>query len=89
MASNLLTGGNPQTIATFVRDRVANTIEMVDMPHDGSVADHISFRSSAVSGDGRYIALASAASNLVAGDSDINNNWDIFVHDRISGQICQ
>ncbi len=89
MASNLVTGGNPQTIATFVRDRIANTTEMIDTPHDGSVANHISFGSNAVSGDGRYIVFASAASNLVAGDSDINTSWDIFIHDRISGQICQ
>jgi len=89
MANNLVTGGNPQGFATFVRDRIANTTEMVDIPHDGTVANHISFGNSSVSGDGRYIAFASVASNLVAGDSDINNNWDIFVHDRISGQICQ
>ncbi|MCF6337262.1 MAG: hypothetical protein L3J84_04830 [Gammaproteobacteria bacterium] len=88
-ASNLVTGGNPQGLATFVRDRIANTTEMVDTPHDGTVANHISFGNSAVSGDGRYVVFASFASNLVAGDSDINNDWDIFIHDRISGQICQ
>ena len=89
MASNLVTGGIPQGIATFIRDRIANTTEMVDIPHDGSVANNLSFGSSAVSGDGRYVAFASAASNLVAGDSDVNGNWDIFILDRISGQICQ
>jgi len=88
MATNLIASGNPQGLSTFVRDRIANTTEMVDVPHDGSVANNLSFGNSAVSGDGRYIVFASVASNLVAGDSDVNNNWDIFVHDRISGQIC-
>jgi len=35
------------------------------------------------SADGRYVAFASAASNLVPGDT--NGSWDIFVHDRQLG----
>jgi len=88
-ANNLVTGGTPQGLAIFVRDRIANTTEMIDTPHDGSVANYFSFGDSAVSGDGRYVVFASGASNLVAGDSDVNNQFDIFMHDRISGQICQ
>jgi Tol biopolymer transport system component len=34
----------------------------------------------AISGDGRYVAFASRATNLVPGDS--NSSWDVFVHDR-------
>ena len=37
----------------------------------------------AVSTDGRYVAFASAASNLVAGDT--NGAIDVFVRDRQSG----
>src|SRR5262245_4804455 len=36
----------------------------------------------AMSRDGRYVAFASAASNLVSGDN--NNMSDIFVHDRVA-----
>ena len=36
--------------------------------------------SAAVSGDGRYVAFATAAGNLVAGDT--NERFDVFVHDR-------
>jgi len=36
-----------------------------------------------ISGDGRYVAFASAASNLVTGDT--NGHFDIFVRDRIAG----
>ncbi|HVM17636.1 MAG TPA: hypothetical protein VM290_08660 [Gaiellaceae bacterium] len=39
--------------------------------------------SAAVSGNGRYVAFASAATNLVAGDT--NNAVDIFVRDRVAG----
>ena len=34
----------------------------------------------AISGDGRYVAFASAASNLVPGDT--NGLWDVFLRDR-------
>ncbi len=41
--------------------------------------------SPAVSADGRYVAFASRASNLVAGDN--NNAYDIFVKDVKTGEI--
>lgn len=44
-------------------------------------------RSPALSGDGRYVAFASRASNLVAGDS--NAVWDVFVHDRVSASTVR
>jgi hypothetical protein len=37
----------------------------------------------AISGDGRYVAFYSSASNLVANDT--NHSFDVFVHDRITG----
>jgi Tol biopolymer transport system component len=37
----------------------------------------------ALSGDGRYVAFASSARNLVAGDT--NGHEDVFVHDRTTG----
>jgi Tol biopolymer transport system component len=36
-----------------------------------------------VSADGRFVAFASAATNLVPGDS--NGAFDVFVHDRLTG----
>ncbi|MFK8113000.1 MAG: S8 family serine peptidase, partial [Rubripirellula sp.] len=38
-----------------------------------------------ISADGRFVVFHSDASNLVAGD--INNDWDIFVHDRVDNTI--
>jgi Tol biopolymer transport system component len=36
-----------------------------------------------ISGDGRYVAFSSYASDLVPGDT--NRNWDVFVRDRRTG----
>jgi Tol biopolymer transport system component len=35
-----------------------------------------------ISSDGRYVAFTSDASNVVEGDTDTNNDYDVFVHDR-------
>ena len=41
----------------------------------------------AISADGRYVAFASGASNLVSGDT--NGVWDVFVHDRLTGSTTR
>ena len=41
----------------------------------------------AMSSDGRYVAFSSYASNLVAGDTNSEN--DVFVHDRVTGQTTR
>lgn len=38
-----------------------------------------------LSRDGRYVAFVSAASNLLAGQTDANANEDVFVFDRVTG----
>jgi len=40
-----------------------------------------------ISGDGRYVAFATTANNLVSGDT--NNTMDVFVHDRQTGQTTR
>jgi len=40
-----------------------------------------------MSADGRYVAFESYSSNLVPGDT--NANWDVFVHDRQTGQTTR
>jgi Tol biopolymer transport system component len=54
-------------------------IERVSVAADGAQGNDVSFISS-ISADGRYIAFASAASNLVQGDA--NGVPDVFVRDR-------
>src|SRR4030042_322424 len=40
-----------------------------------------------ISADGRYVVFSSQATNLVVGDT--NNNKDIFVHDRVTGEASR
>ena len=47
----------------------------------------LTLRGHSISPDGRYVAFASAASNLVNGDT--NNYVDFFVHDMITGSTTR
>jgi len=81
-ASNLITGDTNGTLDVFVRDRLAGTTELVNVPIGGPQFNMQTWGGS-ISGDGRYVAFVSAASNLVAGDT--NNAWDAFLRDRQLG----
>jgi Tol biopolymer transport system component len=59
---------------------------LVSTTADGQAGNNVSNYPS-ISDDGRYIAFESAASNLVAGDT--NGVTDIFVHDRQSNTITR
>ena len=54
---------------------------LISLAVDGGQADGASFTPS-ISADGRYVAFASAASTLVAGDT--NGAEDVFVYDRVA-----
>ncbi|MBZ0171564.1 MAG: hypothetical protein K8E66_04220, partial [Phycisphaerales bacterium] len=54
-----------------------------DMTASNADADCAISSTSATSDFGRWTAFASAASDLVAGDT--NNAWDVFVRDRTAG----
>jgi len=66
----------------YVYDRLTETFERVSVAADGGLANGASERPS-ISGDGRYVAFASAATNLVPGDT--NGAVDVFVRDRQTG----
>ena len=66
----------------FVRDLAAGVTTRVSVTSTGGEADQAS-GAPAISGDGRVVAFTSAASNLVAGDS--NDVTDVFVHVRATG----
>ena len=68
--------GSVSTTRVSVSSSGAKTIS--DNPFFSSAAS----AGSAISGNGRYVAFQSFATNLVAGDT--NNFTDIFVHDRDS-----
>ena len=68
----------------FVYDTQTNNIRRVSVDSNGNQADSNSYHPS-ISADGRYVAFASNASNLVAGDT--NNTTDIFVYDTQTSNI--
>ena len=81
-ATNLVDGDTNNFVDVFVRDRAAGTTTRVSVSSGGGQANSASVHPS-MSADGRYVAFASDASNLVAGD--LNGVYDAFVHDRQSG----
>jgi len=83
--TNLVANDTNGFADTFVRDRVAGTTVRVSIDSAGNQQNNSSYFDSAISDDGRFVAFTSAASNLVAGDS--NGYWDIFVYDFNTGTI--
>jgi Tol biopolymer transport system component len=81
-ASNLVDGDDLGSQDIFVHDRQTGATTRVSVGTGGAEADGYSY-SPAISADGRYVAFASDASNLVMGDD--NEASDIFVYDRVSG----
>ncbi|MBI1851177.1 MAG: PD40 domain-containing protein [Planctomycetes bacterium] len=69
-------------VDVFVRDLIAGTTTRVSVDSMGNEADTDSFFG-AISADGRFVAFGSAATNLVAGDTNGSN--DVFVHDMQTG----
>lgn len=83
LAGNLVTGDTNGAWDIFVRDRQTDTTHRVSVSTGGGQADGSSFNA-AISADGRYVAFQSEAANLVTGDA--NGCWDVFVHDRQTGE---
>src|SRR5262249_54366835 len=68
----------------FVYDGVQHRTERVSGAADGTEGD-LDSSSPALSGDGRFVAFDSDATNLVPGDT--NGASDVFVRDRVAGTI--
>jgi Tol biopolymer transport system component len=82
VATNLVPSDTNGQTDVFVRDRQTGVTERVSVDRAGNEADGSS-ESAAISADGRFVAFASYAGNLVP--SDTNGQSDIFVHDRQTG----
>jgi Tol biopolymer transport system component len=81
-ATNLVAGDTNAVADVFVHDRRTRLTERVSVDSAGTQANDVSATPS-FSGDGRYVAFDSLATNLVAGDT--NGAFDVFVHDRTNG----
>ncbi|NJP09241.1 MAG: hypothetical protein HC866_06920 [Leptolyngbyaceae cyanobacterium RU_5_1] len=81
-ASNLVAGDTNSTTDIFLRDRLTDQTTRLNVASDGTQSNGASSNPT-ISADGRYVVFTSNASNLVAGDT--NNQTDIFVRDRQTG----
>lgn len=70
----------------FVHDRQTGETTLVSRSSLGVQGNSVS-HSPAISGDGRYVAFLSHASNLVTGDA--NGVTDLFLHDRQQSQTAR
>ncbi len=85
-ASDLVAGdiNNEQDI--FLIDRVTREVRLISKSVAGSQANDLSFETS-ISDDGRFVAFASFASNLVP--EDTNGNPDVFVFDSTNNLLAR
>jgi Tol biopolymer transport system component len=72
----------------FVHDRVTTNTSRVSVATGGAEANGpFGSRAPAISSDGRFIAFASDATDLVAADT--NGASDVFVHDQVTGRTIR
>lgn len=81
-APNLVGGDSNARSDVFVRDRITKQTRRISVGSAGVQANGASYNP-VISADGRYVAFASEATNLVTGDS--NGATDVFVRDLIAG----
>lgn len=82
-AGNLVPGDTNHVADVFLRDLAAGTTLLVSAGTNGACGDGASY-SSVMTPDGRYVAFASVADNLVPGDT--NGIPDVFVRDMTSNR---
>jgi len=84
-ASNLVEGDTNAKPDVFVRDLQTGLTTRVSITSSGKQASGVSYTYfPAIAADGNSVAFASNAGDLVA--SDANGTFDVFVHDRTTGQ---
>jgi hypothetical protein len=82
-ADNLVPGDTNGHIDIFLRDLLNGTTELVSVSSQGVQGDADSWQVSSVSGDGRFVAFLSQATNLSPLPS--NDRQNFFLRDRQNG----
>jgi Tol biopolymer transport system component len=85
-ATNLVQSDSNDTWDIFLKDRKSGQINLVSLGYDGSPANSQS-EYPVISQDGRSIAFASDATNIVEGDT--NGCRDVFEYNRQSGKTIR
>ena len=81
-ASDLVPGDTNQATDVFVRDRATGVLQRVSMTWNGMEGRGDS-KCPSLSADGRWVAFASRAWNMVPGGANLGHpRWDVYVHDR-------
>lgn len=83
-ATNMVAGDTNNQTDIFVHDQVAQTTRRVSLAFDNSEADGSSWKP-AISGDGKFVAFLSDATNLV--ENDTNGATDIFLYNLETNTI--
>jgi len=83
-SSDLIAHDTDGASDVFVRDRSLGTTERVSVSSVEAQEKGGGSGSPSISGDGRYVAFGSSATNLVAGDT--NSAGDVFLRDRSLGK---
>ncbi len=87
-ASNLVDNDTNGVEDVFVRDLLLGTTERVSISFNNVQANGRSF-SADISGNGRYVAFQTEASNLDFITPDTNGDNDVMVYDRILDEIIR
>src|SRR5439155_4084203 len=84
VATNLAANAGGTNYLVYLHDRATRSATLVSRSGTGTLpnADCTDVR---LSGDGRYVVFVSAASNLIANDT--NNRSDVFLYDRNLAQL--
>ncbi|MCY2960981.1 MAG: calcium-binding protein [Planctomycetota bacterium] len=83
-ATNWVPNDTNNKFDAFVKNRATGVLDCVSLDPAGAVGDNTS-GSPAVSGDGRWVAFHSLASNLVPNDT--NGQFDVYLRDRQTGTL--
>jgi hypothetical protein len=81
-STNVMPGLTPTPFEVFVTDAASQSVFHASVALGGGISNGYCF-SPSISGNGRWVAFWSSASNLVAGDT--NGRADIFVRDLVTG----
>jgi Ca2+-binding RTX toxin-like protein len=84
-ASNFVGGDTNGDRDIYLKNVVTGEVKLVSTRTGGDAGTHADAWGASVSYDGRYVAFSSAASNLVANDT--NQSGDIFVKDLVTGEL--
>jgi Tol biopolymer transport system component len=82
-ATNLVAPDTNGDVDVLVRDRIAGTTTRANADSSGIQGNYGAVYT-AISGNGRFVAFASDAENLVANDT--NGKGDEFIHDVVTGE---